>query len=81
MQAGSIRVDAVGELCPVPITRTAEAISALAAGAILELLADDPMTVVDLRCWADCWGHDYLGHEIRGEVLHLFVRKAGRGAA
>ena len=72
-------MDAVGCLCPVPVTRTAQRIRALGAGEVLELLADDRMVLVDLPSWCFSWKHDYLGHALRGGVYHLFIRKGERG--
>jgi TusA-related sulfurtransferase len=75
-----VRVDAVGRLCPIPVTWTAAAVRSLRPGQIVELCADDPMAVLDMRCWCVSWGHDYLGDESRQGVLHIFVRKASRSA-
>lgn len=74
------RVEAVGLLCPLPITHTARAIRDLRTGDVLELLADDRVVLVDLPNWCRSWHHDYLGHAERGPVLHLFVRKRGRAS-
>jgi len=57
------------------VTWTAEAIRGLRSGQTVELWADDPMTVLDMRCWCASWGHEYLGHEQRDRVFHIFVRK------
>lgn len=80
LPAATARVEAVGLLCPIPITRTASAIRELRAGEVLEIRADDRVVLVDLPNWCRSWRHDYLGHVERGRVLHLFVRKRGRTA-
>lgn len=76
--APSVRVDAVGLLCPLPITRTARRIKDLAPGEVLELCADDRVVLIDLPNWCRSWRHEYLGHEERGSVLHFYVRKSGQ---
>jgi len=78
--AAAVRVEAVGRLCPIPITRTARAVRALAEGEVLELRADDRVVLIDLPNWCRSWRHDYLGHFEQAGILHLFVRKQGRGA-
>ena len=72
------RLDAVGQLCPIPLTRTARRMKTLRAGEILELVADDRVVLIDLPNWCRSWGHEYLGHEEAEGVLHLFVRKRER---
>ena len=37
-----------GFLCPVPVAKTREALEELKAGAVLEVLADDPETLQDM---------------------------------
>ena len=78
--APDVRVDAVGLLCPLPITRTARAMRECRPGGVLELLADDRVVLIDLPHWCRSWRHDYLGHVEAGSVLRLFVRKRGSAA-
>src|SRR5262245_52896505 len=73
----AVRVDAVGLLCPIPITRTAGAIRTLGPGAVLELRADDRVVLIDLPNWCRSWRHRYLGHREANGVLSLFVKKDG----
>jgi TusA-related sulfurtransferase len=74
-------IDTVGLFCPVPIIRTAEAIRRMAAGAVLEVLSDDRVILVDMPAWCRSTGHGYLGMRHEGATYHLFVRKAGGGKA
>ena len=73
-------MEAVGLLCPIPITRTARAMRDLRPGDVLEVRADDRVVLIDLPNWCRSWRHDYLGHVEQGSVLHLFVRKRGTAA-
>ena len=42
------RLDVLGFHCPIPVAKTKEALARLPAGAVLEVLADDPETLHDL---------------------------------
>ncbi|MDQ1724201.1 MAG: cysteine desulfurase [Frankiaceae bacterium] len=56
-----LRIDSVGRRCPQPVIDLANAIRTVPIGAIVEVLADDPVAAVDIPAW--CWtqGHEYLG--------------------
>lgn len=71
-------LDTVGLYCPLPIIRTAERMRSLAPGAVLEVLSDDRVILVDMPAWCRSTRNDYLGSRKRGEEYHLFVRKRGR---
>ncbi len=69
-------LDVVGLYCPLPIIRIAALIKGLAPGAIVEVLADDPVALEDMPRWCLTSGHQLLGW-LRGEprsVLRFFVR-------
>jgi tRNA 2-thiouridine synthesizing protein A len=68
-------VDTVGLFCPVPIIRTAETIRRMKPGAVLEVLSDDRVILIDMPAWCRSTGHEYLGARREAEVLHLFVKK------
>ena len=74
-------LDTVGLYCPVPIIRTAERLKRLAPGAVLEVLSDDRVILIDLPAWCRSTGHEYLGARGHGPEYRLFVRRKGRGAA
>jgi len=42
------RLDVLGFFCPVPVAKTKEALSTLAVGDVLEVIADDPETAHDM---------------------------------
>ena len=65
----------VGLYCPVPIIRTAARVRRLRPGQILEVRADDPVTLVDLPNWCASSGHRYLGWTRGdGEELRFFIQ-------
>jgi tRNA 2-thiouridine synthesizing protein A len=67
-------LDVVGLFCPLPIIRTAAEIRRLQAGRVLEVLADDPVALVDMPNWCKSNGHGYLGwSEGEGGTLRFFI--------
>ncbi len=70
------RLDTTGLYCPVPVLRTRDRLRRLAAGAELDVLADDPQVLQDMPEFCARHGHEYLGHrEEPGGVLVLRVRR------
>jgi tRNA 2-thiouridine synthesizing protein A len=69
------RIDCVGLYCPLPILRTREAIRGMAAGQVLEMLADDPAAEADLRGWSARTGHVVLDMSRDGAVYRFLIRK------
>lgn len=74
-------LDTVGLYCPVPIIRTAERMKRLGPGAILEILSDDRVILVDMPAWCRSNGHEYLGHRQDGGEYRLLIRKGRAEAA
>jgi len=71
-------IDTVGLYCPIPIIRTAERIRQMAAGAILEILSDDRVILLDLPAWCRSTGNEFMGHREESGEMRLFVRKGNR---
>ena len=70
------RLDTLGLRCPLPVLRTRERLKERAAGAVLEVVEDDPLVVLDMQAFCAKEGHEYLGHdEEPGPVWRLRVRK------
>ncbi len=72
-------LDTVGLYCPVPIIKTAERMKTLPPGAILEILSDDRVILVDMPAWCRSTRNEYLGSRQERDEYHLFVRKAEKG--
>ncbi|HEX9426841.1 MAG TPA: sulfurtransferase TusA family protein [Candidatus Polarisedimenticolia bacterium] len=68
-------LDTVGLYCPVPIIRTAEKMKALEPGAVLEVLSDDRVILIDMPAWCRSTRNQYLGSRRAGSEYHLFIRK------
>jgi len=72
-----IVVDARGHHCPVPTLRLRRAAERAPAGAVLQLIADDPMARIDAPHFAGEAGFEVLSvSEVEG-VVSVRVRKPG----
>lgn len=71
-------VDAVGLLCPLPVLRARKALLGLPVGAVLTVLADDPMAVIDLPHFCAQAGHAHLGLE-RHDGVQVHRIRCGAG--
>jgi tRNA 2-thiouridine synthesizing protein A len=71
-------LDARGFLCPLPVLKARKRIRALAPGAVLRVLADDPAALVDIPHFCAEQGHDLIA---RREIAHpeheYLIRKGG----
>jgi tRNA 2-thiouridine synthesizing protein A len=68
-------LDARGLLCPLPVLKARKRLLAMAVGAELVILADDPMAAVDLPLFCREAGHEFVGQE--GE--RFVIRRGYRG--
>ena len=71
----TVLIDARGLACPHPVLRAREALRALAAGDLVELLATDPLASMDVHAFCLRAGHELLREERDGEVLRLTIKK------
>jgi tRNA 2-thiouridine synthesizing protein A len=72
------RLDTVGLLCPAPIMKTAERMSRLSPGQVLEVVSDDPGVEVDMPAWCKSTGNELLDLRESGGEFHVLIRKAVR---
>ena len=68
-------LDTVGLYCPIPIIRTAERMKRLDGGAVLEVISDDRVILIDMPAWCRSTGNSFLGSRRDGDELRLLVRK------
>jgi tRNA 2-thiouridine synthesizing protein A len=64
-------LDARYLLCPLPVVRTQQAVSRLAAGDTLEVRATDPGTLHDIPAWCRVHGHDVLSTARSGDEVRI----------
>jgi tRNA 2-thiouridine synthesizing protein A len=73
----AMRIDARGHRCPTPTLRLRRALSEVAEGEVVLLLADDPLAKIDVPHFAAANGHIVLSLTVKNGVLHAVVRKGG----
>ncbi|MGA9760983.1 MAG: sulfurtransferase TusA family protein [Gaiellaceae bacterium] len=69
-------VDARGQLCPMPVVKTAKAMKELAPGQLLKLLATDQGARTDIPAWAETTGNVLVEQHEEDGVLVFLLRKS-----
>ncbi len=68
-------IDALGLLCPLPVLRARKVLIRMVPGAVLRLLADDPMAVVDIPLFCAEAGHVLLSvKDVQQGQAYLILR-------
>ena len=67
-------LDAKGLNCPLPILRTKKALTDMASGQILKILATDPGSVKDFQAFAKQTGHELIQHD-EADSVHTFLMR------
>ncbi len=79
-QAEGLTVDLRGLKCPMPALRTQKALARTAAGATIEVLADDPLARLDIAHLCRAGGHDLLSVEpLEAGGWRFVIRRADAG--
>ncbi len=68
-------LDCTGLLCPMPVVKVAQALSQMAAGEVLEVLADDQGVKADFPALCKGAGNEWLGFSQEGRVVRSLIRK------
>lgn len=69
-------LDARGLVCPLPILRTKQSLSAMISGQILKIVATDPGSVIDFQVFADQTGNELLSlSETADEFVFILKKK------
>jgi tRNA 2-thiouridine synthesizing protein A len=68
-------LDARGLKCPLPILRTKKALSGMASGQVLRVVATDPGSVKDFQAFAKQTGNELLSHSAAQEEFTFFMKK------
>ena len=68
-----LSLDTLGRHCPVPVIELAKHIEQVEVGEVVEVLSDDPASLVDIPVWCRMRGHAYVGAEPAevGNRLHI----------
>jgi tRNA 2-thiouridine synthesizing protein A len=68
-------LDVKGLNCPLPILRTKKALSEMASGAVLHVLATDPGSVKDFQAFAKQTGNELLLSGETDKVFEYFLKR------
>ena len=67
-------LDTKGLACPLPILKTKKALSEMAKGAKLEVLATDPGSVPDFKAFCQSTGNVLVEHSEQGGVYRFVIQ-------
>ncbi|MHB8346408.1 MAG: sulfurtransferase TusA family protein [Acidiferrobacterales bacterium] len=70
-----ITVDTSGTCCPTPILEVTRATRKMKSGEVVELVATDIGSRMDIPLWCRRTGNELLAQEERGGVLHFLIRR------
>lgn len=76
----TLKLDATGLLCPLPVLKAAKRLRDLAPGDILEITADDPAAVVDVPHFCAEAGHELVSATEAGDAQVYIIRKSASRA-
>ena len=68
-------LDARGLNCPLPILRTKKALTDMATGQVLKIMATDPGAVKDFQAFAKQTGNELLSSDAAGKEFIFFMKK------
>lgn len=68
-------VDARGTACPGPLLEAKKNIGTIASGDVMEILAADEGTKVDIPKWCKKQGHEFLGAYEESGYFKVYMRK------
>lgn len=71
----TIQLDLVGLKCPLPVLRTRKALASMAAGALLEVCASDPLAAIDIPHLLHQLGDTLVAQQRKGSTLLFTIRK------
>ncbi|MBI1406992.1 MAG: SirA family protein [Caulobacter sp.] len=77
MSQDPLLIDARGHRCPVPTLKLRKTLEGLATGAVVRLLADDPMAKVDVPHFVTQGGHELMETAAVDGGVSFTVRKGG----
>ncbi|GHH74412.1 aminotransferase [Streptomyces sulfonofaciens] len=72
---GSLVVDTLGRLCPVPVIELAKVIDGVPVGGTVTVLSDDEAARLDIPAWCAMRGQEYVGEEPADRGRAYVVRR------
>lgn len=68
-------IDARGLMCPLPVLRLGKALRGLAEGTVVQILADDPVAVIDIPNFCHEAGHELLAQSDVGDHQTYTIKR------
>ena len=68
-------LDLSGLLCPLPVLRARKRLETMAPGAVLRVIATDPMSAIDMPHFCNEQGHALLDQRQEGTALIFRIRR------
>lgn len=75
-QAVDQALDTSGLSCPIPILKAKKALSGMAPGSVLEVLATDPAAPKDFQAFCRATGNELLDSSEAGGTYRFVIRRA-----
>jgi len=69
-------LDTSGKCCPMPMVETNKTLKKLAEGDVLQIIATDPGTQVDIPSWCERTGNQLLASNEQENLFTYYVKKA-----
>jgi tRNA 2-thiouridine synthesizing protein A len=61
--------------CPIPVTKTSQAIKDIPIGEVLEVLATDPGALMDIPAWAKSTGNEVIKILREKNLIKIYVKR------
>lgn len=68
-------LDCRGQMCPMPVIKTKQAMEKLLPGQVLEVITTDSGSKADLPAWSKSTGHELLSMKSDGNTHRFYIRK------
>ena len=71
-----VTLDVCGEVCPLPVMKTNEALTKMKSGETLEVIVDYPPSKENVRRLATSKGHEIVNIAEQEEIVRLLIKKS-----
>jgi tRNA 2-thiouridine synthesizing protein A len=71
-----VELDVTGLLCPLPVLKARKRLQSLPSGAILAVLASDPMSAIDMPHFCTEQGYELLSQDSNNGTYTFRIRKS-----
>jgi tRNA 2-thiouridine synthesizing protein A len=68
-------LDVTGLLCPLPVLKARKRLQGMVSGSVLQVVATDPMSAIDMPHFCTEQGHTLLSHHTQDSTFHFRIRR------